>query len=74
LGNGLVKSKYGKSNGLQRIGKANQYYGEKQGPDNPVGNLGPKNGSYSKAEKRKVNKEHFHRGQKTQQQKPVHKA
>jgi hypothetical protein len=48
LGNWLVKSKYGKSNGLQRTGKANQYCGEKQGPDNPVGNLSPKKGSYSK--------------------------
>jgi hypothetical protein len=64
LGNWLVKSEYGRSNGLQRTGKANQYYGEKQGPDNPVGNLCSKKGSYSKTVKRKINKQNFHRGQR----------
>ena len=64
LGNWLVKSKYGKSNGLQRTGKANQYYGENQGPDSPVGNLGPKKGSYSKTVKRKINKQNFQGGQR----------
>jgi len=52
LGNWLVKSKCGKCNGLQRTGKANQYYREKQGPNNPVGNLDPKKGSYSKTVKK----------------------
>lgn len=66
LENWLVKSKYGKSNGLQRTEKANQYCGEKQGPDNPVGNLGPKKGSYSKTVKRKINEQNFHRGAETQ--------
>jgi len=66
LGNWLVKSKYGKSNELQRTGKTNQYYREKQGPDNPVGNLAPKKGSYSKTVKRKINKQNFRRGAEIQ--------